>query len=54
MNRDQQQRFLERLAHTIITVASRPPTLRGPWIFDEAELQANADRARKFLAGATK
>lgn len=44
------QKFLENLAHITIAVAARPPGLRGPYKFDEEELQANAERARKFLA----
>lgn len=41
--------FQVSLAHTIVAVAERSPNLRGPWIFDERELQAKAEQARQFL-----
>lgn len=44
-----QAAFQRTLAATIIDVAERSPMRRGPWIFDEGELQALADRARLTL-----
>lgn len=41
--------FQRSLARAIIEVAGRHPSLRGPWIFDEGELQMQAANARRFL-----
>ena len=46
----EQERFLRQLAQAVISVAERHPKLRGPFIFDEVELQASARRMRAFLA----
>ncbi len=45
----EQLQFHRELARITITVAERHPDLRGPWVFDEAELQKQADVARAFL-----
>jgi len=37
------------IARAAISVAERHPTRRGPWIFDEQELQKTANMARAFL-----
>ncbi len=42
----------ERMKHicqAIVNVASRHPTLRGPFILDEDDLQAQAVAAKKWL-----
>jgi hypothetical protein len=44
-----QRDFQRSLARTIIEVAERAPLLRGPWIFDEDELQLQANEARRLL-----
>ena len=45
----EQRAFMVSLAEITINVAKRHPALRGPWIFDEEQLQAQAKRARKLL-----
>ncbi len=47
---DEQERFMRELAKVTIAVAERPSRLRGPWLFDEDELQKRAAQARQFLA----
>lgn len=42
--------LMRNIAQAILNVAARPPELRGPWLFDEETLQAQAVIARKFLA----
>lgn len=41
--------LLRIAAEAIVRTAERPAGLRGPWIFNEAELQENAKAARAFL-----
>lgn len=36
--------------NAVLNVAARPPDLRGPWVFDEAELQAQDEAIRKRRA----
>ena len=46
----QREAFRVDLARTIIATAERHPALRGPWVFDEDELQEMASIARAALA----
>lgn len=39
----------EIIARAIIEVAERPPGLRGPYVFDERDLQTHAKKARAML-----
>ncbi len=45
-----QDDFLDTVARATINVAERPPSRRGPWIFDEDDLQRRAELARLRLA----
>jgi len=45
--------LMEVIAWAAINVAERHPDLRGPWRFDEAELQKMAAGARHYLRTAS-
>lgn len=45
----QRQELKDSLARAVIEVAQRHPALRGPYIFDEDELQELARISRRYL-----
>lgn len=46
---ERQRGLMIVLAEAAINVAERHPDLRGPWRFDEADLQKMAAGARRYL-----